>query len=236
MQNSIHFKTLGLIEYKEAWDFQEDLFNTHISRKISSKNIHKNDKSGNKNTLIFCEHPHVFTLGKSGETNNLLINDDFLKKVNASYYKTNRGGDITYHGPGQIVGYPIFDLEKFNLSIKEYIQNIEEVIIRTLSEYNLNGDRMDGATGVWLDKDIKGKERKICAIGVKASRFITMHGFAFNVNTDLDYFNYINPCGYTDKGVTSIEKELGNKINIEEVKKQLIHKFAEIFKAEIILS
>lgn len=230
MLNKIQYKDLGIAEYKKAWDYQENIFNNLTSNKLNPLSTNTD------NTLLFCEHPHVYTLGKSGASNNLLINNDFLKKINATYIKTNRGGDITYHGPGQIVGYPIFDLERFELGIKQYIQQLEEVIIKTLSEYEIEADRMNEATGVWLDKNKPGKTRKICAIGVRTSKFVTMHGFAFNVNTDLSYFNYINPCGYTDKGVTSIEKELGKKINIEEVKKLLIHKFAEVFKTEIILT
>ena len=170
---------------------------------------------------MFCEHPHVYTLGKSGEQNNLLISDEFLKKRNATYYKINRGGDITYHGPGQIVGYPILDLEDFDLTVKKYIYSLEEAIINLLKEYNIYGSRLDGGTGVWLDVDNPSKARKICAIGVRASKFVTMHGFAFNVNTDLNYFNYINPCGFTDKGVTSMQKELGNELNINEIKNKL---------------
>ncbi len=236
MQNKIQYRNLGLIEYKKAWDYQEKLFNYLISGKSSLKNVTLNNNGKVENTLILCEHPHVFTLGKRGVSNNLLINDEYLKKINATYFKTNRGGDITYHGPGQIVGYPIFDLEKFGIGVKQYIYNIEEVIISTLAEYNIESSRIEEATGVWLDKEKPVKARKICAIGVRASRYVTMHGFAFNINTDLNYFNYINPCGFIDKGITSIEKELDEKINIEEVKKQLIHKFTEVFKAEIILS
>jgi len=168
-------------------------------------------------------------LGKSGEQNNLLIADEFLKKINATYYKINRGGDITYHGPGQIVGYPIIDLERFNLQVKQYIANLEQSIILTLSEFGIKSERLNGATGVWLDTTIPGKTRKICAIGVKASRFIAMHGFAFNVNTNLEYFNYINPCGFVDKGVTSMEKELGQKQDFNFVKEILKKKMEDVF-------
>lgn len=203
----------GLIDYKEAWDRQEEMFERKISEKINSKKDIEQD-------FILCQHPHVYTLGKNGERNNLLINDEFLKKIEATYYHTNRGGDITYHGFGQIVGYPIFDIEALNLSLKSYIHTIEEMIIMTLREYLIETERLEGATGVWLDINTP-RARKICAIGVKASRYITMHGFALNVNTDLKYFQYINPCGFVDKGVTSMEKELNRKVDVEEVKEKL---------------
>jgi len=203
----------GLIDYKEAWDKQEEMFERKISEKINSKKDIEQD-------FILCQHPHVYTLGKNGERNNLLINDEFLKKIEATYYHTNRGGDITYHGFGQIVGYPIFDIEALNLSLKSYIHTIEEMIIMTLREYSIETERLEGATGVWLDINTP-RARKICAIGVKASRYITMHGFALNVNTDLKYFQYINPCGFVDKGVTSMEKELNRKVDVEEVKEKL---------------
>lgn len=203
----------GLIDYKEAWDRQEEMFERKISEKINSKKDIEQD-------FILCQHPHVYTLGKNGERNNLLINDEFLKKIEATYYHTNRGGDITYHGFGQIVGYPIFDIEALNLSLKSYIHTIEEMIIMTLREYSIETERLEGATGVWLDINTP-RARKICAIGVKASRYITMHGFALNVNTDLKYFQYINPCGFVDKGVTSMEKELNRKADVEEVKEKL---------------
>lgn len=203
----------GLIDYKEAWDRQEEMFERKISEKINSKKDIEQD-------FILCQHPHVYTLGKNGERNNLLINDEFLKKIEATYYHTNRGGDITYHGFGQIVGYPIFDIEALNLSLKSYIHTIEEMIIMTLREYSIETERLEGATGVWLDVNTP-RARKICAIGVKASRYITMHGFALNVNTDLKYFQYINPCGFVDKGVTSMEKELNRKVDVEEVKEKL---------------
>lgn len=203
----------GLIDYKEAWDRQEEMFERKISEKINSKKDIEQD-------FILCQHPHVYTLGKNGERNNLLINDEFLKKIEATYYHTNRGGDITYHGFGQIVGYPIFDIEALNLSLKSYIHTIEEMIIMTLKEYSIETERLEGATGVWLDINTP-RARKICAIGVKASRYITMHGFALNVNTDLKYFQYINPCGFVDKGVTSMEKELNRKVDVEEVKEKL---------------
>jgi lipoyl(octanoyl) transferase len=220
----VKYEDLGVIDYKEAWDYQEEKFDEIVEAK--KKNLETN------NYLLFCEHPHVYTLGKSGEHNNLLISDEFLKKINATYYKINRGGDITYHGPGQIVGYPILNLEALNIGIKEYIHKLEEAIINTLEDYNLKAERLDGATGVWLDTDKPGQSRKICAIGVRASKFVTMHGFAFNINTDLNYFNYINPCGFTDKGVTSLNKETGKKINFEETKKILKQKIQDIFQMD----
>jgi lipoyl(octanoyl) transferase len=180
-------------------------------------------------TLIFVEHPHVYTLGKSGSENNLLLDYIQLRAKDAKFYRIDRGGDITYHGPGQIVGYPIFDLEEIKIGLKEYISRIEEVIIKTIGEYGLAGSRLEGGTGVWLDPEFQGKARKICAIGVRASRFVTMHGFAFNVNTELEYFNHINPCGFTDKGVTSLEKEMGMKQNIDKVKNIVRTKIKEIF-------
>lgn len=207
------FYDWGLIDYKEAWDKQQAVFETILQSKKS-----KNDDFSHQ--IIFCEHPHVYTLGRNGNVNNLLIQGDFLKSINASYYQIDRGGDITYHGPGQIVGYPIIDLEKANLSLKEYIFQMEQAIIDTLKEYEIIAQRLDGAAGVWLDVGTP-KARKICAIGVRASRYVTMHGFAFNINTNLDYFNHINPCGFMDKGVTSLSKEMGKYIDIEEVKKIL---------------
>jgi lipoyl(octanoyl) transferase len=220
MTYTANFIDFGLIEYKEAWEKQEN-----INEEIRTAKYTDNPVPGK---LIFCEHPHVFTLGRSGEQNNLLINDEFLKKVNATYYKSNRGGDITYHGPGQIVGYPIFDLESLNMGVKEYIHKLEDGIIETLQEYGIHSTRLEGATGVWLDTGIPNT-RKICAIGVKVSKAVTMHGFALNVNTDLNYFSYINPCGFVDKGVTSMEKETGNKLDFEEVKSKLRSNLVKIF-------
>lgn len=204
------FNDWGLIDYKKAWEKQQAVFDNVLSYK-------KNKSYDIPHQIIFCEHPHVYTLGRNGDVNNLLIQGDFLKRIHASYYQIDRGGDITYHGPGQIVGYPIIDLEKAKLSLKEYIFQMEQAIIDTLKEYSISAHRLDGATGVWLDVGTS-QARKICAIGVRASRYVTMHGFAFNVNTNLDYFNYINPCGFVDKGVTSLSKEIGKSIDIEEVK------------------
>ncbi len=227
------YEDLGNVEYKKAWDLQEELFNDIIDNKLHNRNNKENPKPI-INKILFCEHPHVYTLGKSGTANNLLISDAFLKQINASYYKSNRGGDITYHGPGQIVGYPIFDLESMNLTIKNYIHKLENAIINCIADYGINGESLDGATGVWIDKDNPQKSRKICAIGVKASRYVSMHGFALNVNTNLSYFNHINPCGFIDKGVTSIEKELGSKIDIFEVKKNLLQHIENVFEINII--
>ncbi len=206
---SIHviYEDLGIKDYKETWDYQESVFKLIIDSKTK-------EKGGNKigsdipNRLIFVEHPHVYTLGKNGSENNLLLDYIQLQAADAAFYKTNRGGDITYHGPGQIVGYPIFNLEEPELSIREYIYKLEEAIIMTIREYGITGERSEGATGVWIDTEIPAKARKICAIGVRASRYVTMHGFALNINTDLEYFTHINPCGYTDKGVTCVQKEI----------------------------
>ncbi|PWE01134.1 lipoyl(octanoyl) transferase LipB [Marinilabilia rubra] len=221
------FEDLGEIDYKKAWDYQEEQFDRIVKSKLFNRDNPDQVKSI-EHHLIFCEHPHVYTLGKSGQANNLLIQDEFLKKINASFYKINRGGDITYHGPGQIVGYPIFDLEQMALGIKEYIFKLEEAIIKTIGEFGIEGDRLPGATGVWLEIQTP-RARKICAIGVRASRYVSMHGFALNVNTNLDYFNYINPCGFVDKGVTSMEKELGQKVSIQEVKDKLKNNLQEVF-------
>lgn len=215
MNKEIIFKDLGLIDYQDAWDYQESLFQETITQKGHP------DKPQTSNFILFCEHPHVYTLGKSGSENNLLINNQALAEKGVSFFRTNRGGDITYHGPGQIVGYPILDLENFKLGIRKYIWLLEESIIALLRDFGISASRLDGASGVWLDADQPGKVRKICAIGVRSSRYVTMHGFAFNINTKLEYYNYINPCGFTERGVTSLEKELGSKQDIEKVKIQL---------------
>ncbi len=220
---NIDYQDISLIEYKKAWDYQDE-----IHAKVL-KNRDNQEKSDFLGYILFCEHPHVYTLGNSGDNTNMLITDEMMKRINATYYKTNRGGDITYHGPGQIVGYPIIDLRKLNLGIKKYIESVEEAIIETLEEYNLKGERLEGATGVWIDSNVPGKARKICAIGVRVSHWISMHGFAFNVNTDLNYFNYINPCGFKDKGVTSLQKELGKMIPMDEVKTKLLNHLTHQF-------
>ncbi|MDR1878554.1 MAG: lipoyl(octanoyl) transferase LipB [Bacteroidales bacterium] len=214
----------GMIDYKTAWEKQQALFDALVDLKSDF------DSSKSKSSVqrfILCEHPHVYTLGRYGQSNNLLINDEFLRKINASYYRIDRGGDITYHGPGQIVGYPILDLEQLHLSLKEYINCLEEMIIRTLATYNIQATRMKNAAGVWLDANGK-HPRKIGAVGVRASRYVTMHGFAFNVNTDLSYFSYINPCGFADKGVTSMEKELNRAVPTEEIKQKLYVHFCSL--------
>ncbi len=208
---------------------QEKIFGRLVGNKLNEHLSNSHEENSDSGTLIFVEHPHVYTLGKSGSENNLLIDHIQLQTKDAKFFRTNRGGDITYHGPGQIVGYPIFDLEKLKVSLKEYINRLEEAIISTVSQFGIPGSRLDGATGVWLDTDKKGKARKICAIGVRASRYVTMHGFAFNVNTDLTYFNFINPCGFTDKGVTSLEKELGFKQDFESVKEMVKNNLQKAF-------
>ncbi len=217
---TIKYIDWGLIEYNEGWKKQEELFSGTIELK---KNELLTD-----NYLIFCEHPHVYTLGKSGDEHNMLLNYIQLQAKNASFVHTNRGGDITYHGPGQVVGYPIFDLANFDCGLKQYIHNVEEAIINTLAIYNIPSTRLEGATGVWLDVGKPGC-RKICAIGVRSSRYVTMHGFALNVNTDLSYFGHINPCGFVDKGVTSMEKELGAKVDMDKLKEVLKNEFIKVF-------
>jgi len=220
MNSKIETIDWGLIEYNEAWEKQEELFNATIDLKV------KNEPT--RNSLIFCEHPHVYTLGKSGDEHNMLLNYIQLQAKDATFVKSNRGGDITYHGPGQVVGYPIFDLANFNLGLKQYIHKIEEAIINTLALYAIPTTRMEGATGVWLDVG-KPTCRKICAIGVRSSRFVTMHGFALNVNTQLEYFSHINPCGFIDKGVTSMQKELGAEVDMEKLKATLRKSIEEQF-------
>ena len=217
------YNDIGLKDYKESWDYQEELLAGVVRDKRSA------GKPSAKNHFILVEHPHVYTLGKSGDEKNLLAQGEFLKKINATFYKINRGGDITYHGPGQLVGYPIIDLEYYNIGVREYIEKMEDAIIETIAEYGLSGGRKEGATGVWLDWDHKVRARKICAIGVRVSRYVTMHGFALNVNTDMRYFNYINPCGFATYGVTSIQQELGKEISMDEVKKIVMEKFNNIY-------
>jgi len=208
----IEYQDWGLVEYNEAWAKQESLFSTSIEKKMQGLPT--------DNYLVFCEHPHVYTLGKSGDEQNMLLNMIQLQAKHATFVHSNRGGDITYHGPGQVVGYPIFDLANFELGLKQYIFRIEEAIIQTLSLYRIPSTRLEGSTGVWLDVG-EPACRKICAIGVRSSRYVTMHGFALNVNTQLEYFSYINPCGFIDKGVTSMEKELSGKVDMDELKVRL---------------
>jgi lipoyl(octanoyl) transferase len=229
---SVEYKDIGLKDYKETWDYQVDVFTKLVAGK---KNRTEGVASGRKSlpgTLIFVEHPHVYTLGKSGLENNLLLDHMQLQARGASFYRIDRGGDITYHGPGQIVGYPIFDLEVIKIGLKDYIFKLEEAIIMTVGEFGIMASRLEGGTGVWLDPEISGKARKICAIGVKASRYVTMHGFAFNVNTDLSYFSSINPCGFKDKGVTSLSNELGRMQDISLVKSIVRKNLQEVFDLE----
>ncbi len=224
------FEDLGLIDYKKAWDYQTVYFEEAVNLKIKNRKLDgEEDKGITKNHLLFCEHPHVYTLGKSGSESNLLIGEALLKQKGATYYKINRGGDITYHGPGQLVGYPIFDLDHFFSDIHKYLRFLEEAVILTLKEYGIDSARSDGETGVWIDVGLP-TARKICALGVKSSRWVTMHGFALNVNTDLTYFDNIVPCGIVDKSVTSLEKELGRKVELEEVKEKLKKQLKSIFE------
>lgn len=229
MSYSVIYKDIGLKDYKETWDFQTNIFTRLIDGKKQGNMNGDSGRTNHPGTLIFVEHPHVYTLGKSGSENNLLLDLIQLKAKDASFYRIDRGGDITYHGPGQIVGYPIFDLDLIKVGLKEYIYRLEESIIRTVNEFGIVASRLEGGTGVWLDPKVPGSARKICAIGVKASKYITMHGFAFNVNTDLSYFNNINPCGFTDKGVTSLRKELGTVQDIEAVKSKVKKHLQEVF-------
>jgi lipoyl(octanoyl) transferase len=230
----VKFIDLGLIDYKEAWDYQEKLFAEVVDKKVANRTLPENQQQTTNNFLLFCEHPHVYTLGNTGDKEHLLISEDQLKEKNATYYKINRGGDITYHGPGQIVGYPILDLDNFFTDIHKYLRFLEEMVIRTLAEYGLTAERSAGETGVWLDASNPTKARKICALGVRASRWVTMHGFALNVNVDLNYFGNIIPCGIIDKAVTSLDKELGRKVDEEEVKEKLKKHFSELFLAQFI--
>jgi lipoyl(octanoyl) transferase len=232
----VHFENWGKVEYGAAWERQEAILQENLAVKAAwfdKTEAEKDHTIDTQHRFILCEHPHVYTLGKSGVMENLLLNDTRLKELDVTFYKTNRGGDITYHGPQQIVGYPILDLEKIYTDLGKYMRGLEEVIIRTIAEWGIIGDRLPGSTGVWLDADTKGRERKICAMGVRCSRWITMHGFALNVNTDLKYFDYIVPCGITDKGVTSMEKELGHTIALETVQAAIKKHFAAVFEIEL---
>lgn len=229
MKQKVIFQDLGLIDYKEAWDYQEKLFKENIDLKIRIRNGENELKT--TNYLLFCEHPHVFTLGKSGSEDNLLLNEESLQENDAQFYKINRGGDITYHGPGQLVGYPIFDLDLFFTDIHKYMRYLEEAVIETLHEYGIKGERVDGLTGVWIDGQTP-RARKICALGVKSSRWVTMHGIGFNINSDLSYFSHIIPCGINDKAVTSMRQELGHEVNMTEVANILKEKLATLFGFE----
>ena len=231
MNKQVKFVDWGLVDYQEAWDRQETLFTRTVA--VKNENRLNNTTHPTPNHLIFTEHPHVYTLGKSGHAEYLLLDDEGLKEKNASFYKLNRGGDITYHGPGQIVGYPILDLDNFFTDIHLYLRTLEEAIIRTCSDYGIQAGRYEGFTGVWLDADTS-KARKICALGVRASRWVTMHGFAFNVNADLSYFGNIIPCGIDDKDVTSLERELGYRLDMQEVKNKLKAHIADLFQMELL--
>ncbi|HVW94622.1 MAG TPA: lipoyl(octanoyl) transferase LipB [Mucilaginibacter sp.] len=238
MNKQVNFQDWGLIDYKEAWDKQEAIFAETVNLKISIRNnevaagVDNDENIPTPNYLIFCEHPHVYTLGKSGKADHLLLDEEGLEKKNAVYYPINRGGDITYHGPGQIVCYPILDLDNFFTDIHRYLRTLEEAVILTLADFGLSAGRYPGYTGVWFDADNENA-RKICAMGVRCSRWVTMHGLAFNINTDLDYFKNIVPCGIDDKDVTSMKRELGRDVDINEVKKILRHHISVLFNMEI---
>ena len=237
LQNKeISFEQLGLIDYKEAWEYQEKLFNSVLSLKVQNRAASPEAQVPTQNYLIFCSHPHVYTLGKSGHESHLLIGEEALKAKEATYYKINRGGDITYHGPGQLVGYPILDLDNFFTDIHKYLRFLEEAIILTLQDYQIKAGRIAGLTGVWLDHEEQRNPRKICAMGVKCSRWVTMHGFAFNINTDLNYFNNIVPCGISDKQVTSLKRELGRDVEMAEVEEKLLGHLASLFEARITIA
>ncbi len=242
-KQQVIFEDLGIINYKSAWDYQEVLVKKNTDIKAELRNtIHSHPESSSANHqpsttnyLLFCEHPPVYTLGKSGHMENVLLSENEMEEKEIEFFKTNRGGDITFHGLQQVVGYPILDLEKFYTDIGKYLRSLEEVIILTIAEYGIKGDRSKGETGVWIEPGIFGKERKICAMGIRCSRWITMHGFALNVNTDLTYFNNIIPCGIVNKQVTSIERELGYKVDFKQVQEKLRRNFEKVFDVEIIL-
>lgn len=234
---SVEFRDLGSMDYQTAWDYQEALLQENLKIKSvihNSDDIVDHKLLPTRHYLLFVEHPPVYTLGKSGKIEHVLINEEQRMQEGIEFFHTNRGGDITFHGPQQIVGYPILDLEKFYTDIGRYLRELEEVIILTLAEYGIVSGRSPGETGVWIDAQLKGKERKICAMGVRCSRWVTMHGFALNVNTDLHYFNHIIPCGIPDKKVTSIKEELGREVNVEEVKEKLKKNFAKVFHVSIV--
>ena len=249
-RQKVLFRDLGSMDYQPAWDFQEQLLAQNVSIKSARWRSDAPQHQSHVTTqheapvttateetvhhLLFVEHPPVYTLGKSGKMNHFLLSDEEREKKNVSFYKINRGGDITFHGPGQIVAYPILDLERFYTDIGRYMRNLEEVIIRTCADYGIRAERSAGETGVWLDTHLKGRERKICAIGVRCSRWVTMHGLAFNVNTNLDYFSNIIPCGIQDKQVTSLQRELGHELNMEEVKLAVRKNFEKVFEVDLI--
>jgi len=222
------------MDYQEAWTYQEKLFADIVAQKIQNRNLPEDQQAITPNYLLFVEHPHVYTLGKSGKPEHLLLDEAGLVSHQATYYKINRGGDITYHGPGQLVGYPILDLDHFFTDIHRYLRYLEEAIILTLAEYGVPAGRIEGLTGVWLDHDTLKNPRKICALGVKSSRWVTMHGFAFNVNVDLSYFGHIVPCGIDDKAVTSLHLELGRQVDVQEVKEKVKKHLATLFEMNLI--
>ncbi len=224
-----HFIDLGLIDYQQAWDYQTDLFNKILEVKKQNRELDTNYQLPTTNYLLFCEHPHVYTLGKSGDEKNLVIKKEDLHTINASYYPINRGGDITYHGPGQLVVYPVIDMENFFTDIHQYMRLLEEAVIQTLTEFKISSGRIKGLTGVWIEHENEKRARKICALGVKTSRWVTMHGLALNVNTDLTYFNHIVPCGINDKAVTSMEKELSKPADMAMVKSLLKERIVSLF-------
>lgn len=231
LNKEVQFVDMGLSEYQETWDLQERLLDHIAQIKLTNRRESRVDKT--PNFLLFCEHPHVYTLGKSGDESHLLMQEPFLDSIGARFYRINRGGDITYHGPGQVVGYPILDLENFYTDIHLYLRMLEEAIILTCQDYGLVAGRIDGLTGVWIDYESENA-RKICALGVKASRWISMHGFAFNVNTDLSYFGHIVPCGIATRGVTSLQQELGREVAIDEVKSKVLTHFSQLFECKLI--
>lgn len=230
--HKVHFEDLGLIDYQQAWDYQEKLLAENVAIKSQNRQLPLESQKSTANYLLFCQHPHVYTLGKSGHLENLLLTETQLQDAGATFHKINRGGDITYHGPGQLVGYPILDLEHFFTDIHRYMRTLEEAIILTCADYGLSAGRIEGLTGVWLDFETQQNPRKICALGVKCSRWITMHGFAFNVNTDLAYFGHIVPCGISDKAVTSLQQELGRPLSMPEVAEKLKGHLQELFEME----
>lgn len=234
MNKQVLFQDLGLIDYKDCWEYQENLFNKTIGQKIANRDLNVDEQTETKNHLLFVEHPNVYTLGKSGDASHLLINDLQLEEKKATFYQINRGGDITFHGPGQIVAYPILDLDHFFTDIHQYLRLLEETIILTLDEYGIKAGRSKGETGVWLDAENSFKARKICAFGIRCSRWVTMHGWGFNVNSNLEYFKNIIACGIQDKGVTSLKKELGHEVDICVIKEKLKKHFCTLFKCELI--
>jgi lipoyl(octanoyl) transferase len=229
VNREVHILNLGSIDYAAGWEYQTRLFQEILDIKSQNRNVPTDQQAPTPNYLIFCEHPHVFTLGKSGDEQNLLVKKEELADLQATFYHINRGGDITYHGPGQWVVYPVIDMENFFTDIHRYMRLLEESVIQTLGEFNVKAGRIEGLTGVWLEKNDQYPARKICALGVKTSRWVTLHGLAFNVNTDLTYFDYIVPCGITDKAVTSLEKELASKQNMESVRTILERKLVALF-------